>query len=128
MHLARQSALTLFVVAMLVAISQTLPAVAAGTDRVRTLRSSEAGELTDVTPTEITIDKGTSGTRKIPVNEIVAITLHDEPTELTQARVNVKNGGYVNASELLQKIDMSKVDRDIVKQDIDFYQALAPRS
>jgi tetratricopeptide (TPR) repeat protein len=123
-HVARQSALTLFMVAMLVAISQTLPAVAAGTDRVRTLRSSEAGELTDVTPTEITIDKGTSGTRKIPVNEIVSITLHDEPTELTQARVNVKNGGYVNASELLQKIDLSKVDRDIVKQDIDFYQAL----
>jgi tetratricopeptide (TPR) repeat protein len=97
---------------------------ASGSDRVRTLRSSDAGELTDVTPTEITMDKGTSGTRKIPVNEIVSITFHDEPTELTQARVNVKNGGYVNASELLQKIDLSKVDRDIVKQDIEFYEAL----
>ena len=76
-----------------------------------------------MTPTEVTIDKGSSGTRKIGVNEIVSITFHDEPTELTQARVNAKNGGYVNASELLQKVDMSKVDRDFVKQDIEFYQA-----
>jgi tetratricopeptide (TPR) repeat protein len=100
------------------------PVVAASTpDRVRTTRGSEAGELTDMTPTEVTIDKGTSGTRKIAVNDIASITFHDEPTELTQARVNAKNGGYVNASELLQKVDLSKVDRDFIKQDVEFYQA-----
>src|SRR5690242_3617344 len=94
--LTRHSVVTLAIVAtFLIATDAKSRALAAGgPDRVRTLRSSEAGELTDVTPTEITIDKGTSGTRKIPVNEIVSITFHDEPTELTQARVNVKNGGY----------------------------------
>jgi tetratricopeptide (TPR) repeat protein len=100
-------------------------AQSAGPDRVRTTRGSEAGEITDMTPLEVTIDKGTSGTRKVAINEIVSITFHDEPTELTQARVNAKNGGFVNASELLQKVDVSKVDRDYVKQDVDFYQALA---
>jgi tetratricopeptide (TPR) repeat protein len=93
-------------------------------DRIRTTKTSEAGEVTDMTPTEVTIDKGTSGTRKIAVNEIVSVTFHDEPTELTQARVNAKNGGYVNAAELLQKIDLSKVDREFIKQDVEFYQAL----
>ena len=97
---------------------------ASSPDRIRTTKASEAGEVTDMTPTEVTIDKGSSGTRKIGVNEIVSITFHDEPTELTQARVNAKNGGYVNASELLQKVDMSKIDRDFVKQDVEFYQAL----
>jgi tetratricopeptide (TPR) repeat protein len=113
-------------VVFLVAPTLSLRALAASTpDRIRTTRGSEAGELTDMTPTEVTIDKGTSGTRKIAVNDIVSITFHDEPTELTQARVNAKNGGYVNASDLLQKIDMSKVDRDFIKQDIEFYQALS---
>jgi tetratricopeptide (TPR) repeat protein len=110
-------------IVMFVALSSCANA-ASGPDRVRTLRGAEAGELTEMTPTEITLDKGSSGTRKIPVNEIVTITLHDEPTELTQARVNLKNGGYVNAAELLQKIDVSKIDRDLVKQDVEFYQAL----
>jgi tetratricopeptide (TPR) repeat protein len=96
---------------------------ASSPDRIRTTKTSEAGEVTDMTPTEVTIDKGSSGTRKIAVNEIVSITFHDEPTELTQARVNAKNGGYVNAAELLQKIDLAKVDRDVVKHDLEFYQA-----
>jgi tetratricopeptide (TPR) repeat protein len=116
---------SIVLVVMTVTSAFAMRAAAATTpDRVRTTRSSEAGELTDMTPTEVTIDKGTSGTRKIAVNEIVSITFHDEPAELTQARVNAKNGGYVNASELLQKIDASKVDRDLIKQDIEFYQAL----
>jgi tetratricopeptide (TPR) repeat protein len=39
--------------------------------------------------------------------------------------VNAKNGGFFNAAELLQKIDMSKIDRELVKEDIEFYQALS---
>jgi tetratricopeptide (TPR) repeat protein len=93
------------------------------TDRVRLVKGSEVGEVTDATPTEITIAKGLGGNRTVAVNEIKSIQFADEPGELSQARLNASNGAYANALTALNKIDVSDVKRDLIKQDIEFYKA-----
>ena len=56
-----------------------VPAVACAaaefTDRIRTAGGSEAGEITGTTPLEISLDKGTAGKIKIPVNQVRSVTL-----------------------------------------------------
>ena len=93
------------------------------TDRVRLARGSEAGEVTEMTRYEVTLDKGATGSVPIAVNEIRAIVFEGEPAELTQARVNAGNGAFAKAHALLDKIAADQVKRDFVKQDIEFYKA-----
>jgi tetratricopeptide (TPR) repeat protein len=94
-------------------------------DRVRLVRGSETGEVTTTTPFEVTVTKSASNERKIPVNEIKAIVFDGEPAELSQARTSVANGAFAKALQQLEKIDLSQVRRDLIKQDIEYYQALA---
>jgi tetratricopeptide (TPR) repeat protein len=94
--------------------------MAAETDRIRLLKGSETGEITEPAPLEVTLKGG----KKIPVNQIKMILFDSEPPELSQARTAVTNGGFTKATQLLDKIDASKVDREFIKQDIDFYQAI----
>jgi tetratricopeptide (TPR) repeat protein len=96
---------------------------AAVTDRVRLVRGSEAGEVTGTTPLEVTVNKGLPGNRAIAVDQIKMIQFNGEPSELSQARVQAGNGAYGKAMQLLQKIDASRVQRDLIKQDIEFYKA-----
>jgi tetratricopeptide (TPR) repeat protein len=60
----------------------------------------------------------------VPVNEITRITFSGEPTGLNGARINAANGNYSSAKELLDKIDESEIERDVIKQDLEFYKAL----
>lgn len=94
------------------------------TDRVRTTKGSESGEVTAMTPLEVTIGSG-ADKRSVPVNEIKSIIFDGEPTELTQARVNIANGGFVDAAEKLAKIDAASLDRDLLKQEFQFLKAFA---
>ena len=110
------------------AISQcaALPSPAQGTaDRVRMTRGSESGEIIAMTPLEVTLSKGAASTRRIPVHEITSVLFKDEPSALTQARINAQNGGYINALETLEKINLAEIKRDFIKQDIEFYKALS---
>jgi tetratricopeptide (TPR) repeat protein len=91
-------------------------------DRVRLVRGSEAGEVTNMTSQQLTLNKGLTGPRDIPVNEIRSVQFDGEPAELSQARTNAANGAYQNALEALAKIDVGKVDRDYIKQDVEFYK------
>jgi tetratricopeptide (TPR) repeat protein len=91
-------------------------------DRVRLVRGSETGEVSNMTAHQITLDKGPGGAREIAVNEIKMIQFDDEPPELSQARLNAGNGAYDNALESLAKIDASAVNRDFIRQDIEFYK------
>lgn len=93
-------------------------------DRVRLAKTTEVGEVTDMTPTEIKLTKSAGGSRTIAVNEIKSIQFAEEPTELSQARLNAGNGAYANASTALNKINASDIKRDYIKQDIEFYKAL----
>lgn len=100
------------------------PVSAATADRVKLARGNENGEVSDMTPLEVTLNRGAPGSKKIPVNQIKSILFDSEPAELAQVRVNLANGGYAKAQQLLEKIDASQVKRDLVKQDLEFYQAL----
>ncbi len=94
-----------------------------GTDRVKLARGSESGEVSEMTPLQVTLNKGLPGSRTVAVNEIKSIAFRDEPSELTQARLNAANGGYSNALEALGNIDQSAIKKDFVKQDVEYYQA-----
>jgi tetratricopeptide (TPR) repeat protein len=94
-----------------------------GQDRVRTPSGTVVGEVVETSPTEVSVSKGSTGTETVPVNEIRSITFKSEPNELTQARVNAKNGGFRNALDRLEDIDISKLDRDFIRQEVEFYRA-----
>lgn len=112
----------LFAISALVALASPIRA-AEFTDRIRTAGGSEAGEITATTPLEISLDKGSAGTIKIPFNSVRSVVLDEEPPELTQARLNAKNGGYATAIERLKQIDRARLKRELVKEDVEFYLA-----
>jgi len=111
------------------AVSLTATAARAQFDSVRVDggKGSEAGNVTSVSKTTITVAKGAGGARKVevPVNRVHRVTFAGEPTELSQARVNVYNGGFENAASFLEEIDISTVSRPEVKTDIEYYKAYA---
>src|SRR5688500_12598269 len=74
-------------------------------DRVRLARGTETGEITDMTPLELTLNKGRPNSRTVAVNEIRTVLFADEPSELAQARVNAANGSYENALTALEKLN-----------------------
>src|ERR1700741_2072348 len=112
----------LAMMAIVVASAQTADAQGK-VDRVRLAKGSEAGEVTDTTPLEVTITKSIGGNRTVAVNDIKSIQFADEPSELSQARLNANNGAFANALTNLNKIDAANVKRDLIKQDIEFYKA-----
>ena len=95
----------------------------AGADRVKLVRGTESGDVSEMTPLQVTLNRGLPGSRTVAVNEIKSIAFRDEPSELTQARLNAANGGYSNALEALGKIDQAAIKKDFVKQDVEYYQA-----
>jgi tetratricopeptide (TPR) repeat protein len=111
-----------FSVALLIVSCATSAAGQGVADRVRLARGGEAGEVSVMTAHQVTLKKGAAGGRDIPVNEIRSIQFDGEPSELSQARLNAANGAYENALEALAKIDVADVERDFVKQDVEFYK------
>jgi tetratricopeptide (TPR) repeat protein len=91
-------------------------------DRVRLVRGNEVGEVTNMTPFQVTLKKGTEGEQPIAVNEIRSIQFSGEPAELSQARLNASNGSFATALASLEKIDVGQLDRDFIKQDVEFYK------
>jgi TolA-binding protein len=115
----------LVVVAIGLALVSATPATAQSkTDRIRLVRGNETGEISDMSPLDITLSKGLGGSRTVAVNEIKSILFADEPSELAQARLNASNGAYANALAALSKIDLNSMKRDFIQQDIEFYKAL----
>jgi TolA-binding protein len=92
-------------------------------DRVRLVRGSEVGEITATTPTELTLAQEGGRTKRVAANEVRSVVFDGEPAELTQARLHAKNGGYVSALERLEQIDRRKIERPIVRDEVDFYLA-----
>lgn len=92
-------------------------------DKVRLIRGSESGEVSETNPLEITLNRGDANSRTIAVNQIRSIAFESEPAELAQVRLNVSNGAFAKAQQLLDNIDASQAQRDLVKQEVEFYQA-----
>ncbi len=95
--------------------------VFAQSDRVRTTKGTETGEVTKMTAIGVTVTRG-STTKEVPVTEIRSVQFADEPSELTQARVNARNGGYQSALKKLRGVG-GDIANPYVKQDLAFYRA-----
>jgi tetratricopeptide (TPR) repeat protein len=105
-------------------ICMAAAAEAQSTDRIRTARGSESGEITKMTPLAVTISSG-GQEKEIPLPEIRSIIFRGEPSELTQARLNANNGGYENALAALDSINPNSVRGEYIEQEIAYYKAFS---
>jgi tetratricopeptide (TPR) repeat protein len=108
--------------ALLVSALLASTAGAQSADRIRTSSGSETGQVVKMSPTSVTIDRG-GKTTEIPVTEIRSIIFRDEPSELTQARLNAINAGYESALSRLQAINIGSIRNPFVKAEVEYYTA-----
>jgi tetratricopeptide (TPR) repeat protein len=79
-------------------------------------------------PGEISRDKivlQTTPTKEIPISEIKFVQFPNEPHDLTEARNAASEGRWDTAMELLNKIPGAQLTNEVVRQDVDYYRALA---
>jgi len=118
----RASLVSLIVVLALASADEALAQVL---DRVRLVAGgTETGEVQSMTDVAVQVRQST-GTKAVPVNEIQSIQFDREPIELTQARSQIRNGAFREALETLAKVQPGGSMRPEVRQDIEFYTALA---
>lgn len=93
-------------------------------DVVNTAEGRTIGQITQITPNEITVER--SGVEKaIAVNEIEGVIFGEEPSLLRGVRNACRAGHYDEALEALDRINTEEVERDEIKQDLQYYRALA---
>lgn len=93
-------------------------------DRVRTTEGTVSGKITDMNPFGLVVTKG-STEKKVPLDTLQSVQFGGEPSELTQARIQVKNGNYAKAIEKLDAIQPSDLDNPYVKQEVSYYRAIS---
>ena len=93
-------------------------------DTVKTTEDSILGTVQKTHPLQVTVEQGAI-TKEVAVNEIEAIYYDGEPALLKTARTAIPAGRYEDAVAALEKIKLDDVSRLEIKQDIDFYKALA---
>lgn len=94
-------------------------------DRVRLLAGgSETGDVTRMTKSSVTLEQA-AGRKEISSIDIDSILFEEEPSQLTQARINIANGGYATALEKLGEVRLGRNERELLKQEVAFYTAYA---
>jgi len=93
-------------------------------DAVRTDKGKVDGQVSAMSPTEVTVSEGGSS-RKVPVNRIEWITFEEDPALVRGARESVAKGRYEEAFKALENVKIEDIQRAEIKQDIEFYSALA---
>ena len=87
------------------------------------------GRVESMTSLKVALLEENSTQTEIPVNEIVKIDYDGEPPSLKAARQELLRGGYERgayqaALKALDKVEASRLTRDVVRQDFEFYKAL----
>jgi tetratricopeptide (TPR) repeat protein len=105
--------------------SAVMPVAAQQLDQVFVAKSAPSrGRISAVGHDEVTLDvMGTP--RPFAVQDIVRITYAEEPSELNAARTAVIQKNYNQALQDLRKLDGQKIERDLIRQDIEYFRALA---
>ncbi|HEY2412693.1 MAG TPA: tetratricopeptide repeat protein [Pirellulaceae bacterium] len=85
-------------------------------------RGNIAAEI-GMTRDKVTVDTSVNA-RPIDVNEITRITFRDEPSDLNAGRMQVIQKNYNQALIDFKKIDVQKIERAYIRQDLEFYKAL----
>lgn len=96
--------------------------VEAQVDRVRTTKGSKAGVVVGWNKNNVQLETNT-GITKYPTSEVISVIFAGEPTELSQARINLENQGYLNAKELLSGIKLGPSANQFLKEDFAFMKA-----
>jgi tetratricopeptide (TPR) repeat protein len=81
------------------------------------------GKVTETDKDTVKIDTGDT-VRPVPVNEILRVTFASEPSELNNARNAAFQKNFSLGLNELRKLDGAKLERDLIKQDVEFYKAL----
>ena len=117
--------LALVVALLSPAVALFSPAVASA-DAVRKIGNQRVGPgpIKSVTATEVSIDVS-GALQKIPVTEVEAIEFDGEPTEIKNVRNLLKTGQDQKALEQLAKIAPASLTRKELKQDYEYYAAVA---
>lgn len=109
------------ILAAVVALTVT---AARAADIVKTTQTSVAGRVTQMSAQEVTVEQGAI-VKTIPVNQIEAIYYDEEPASMKTARTAIDAGRLEDALATLQKINEADLERKEIKQDLEFYKALA---
>ncbi len=94
---------------------------AQGIDRVRRTRGTDSGTITKISPLAVTLSKG-GVESKIPVADIRMIDFAGEPEDLRPARLAATAGRYQAALQRLAKIPPGSMERQAIRQDLDYWQ------
>ena len=93
-------------------------------DQVFLARGTPArGRVTEVARDHVTLEASGGATRQISVPEIVRITFAEEPVDLNAARTAILQRNYNQALAELRKLEGRKIDRDLIRQDAEYYKA-----
>ncbi|QDT12970.1 tetratricopeptide repeat protein [Planctomycetes bacterium K23_9] len=90
---------------------------------VQSSTKSQRGQIETVTKNGIELKMG-GNVKKFPAGDIAKILLQGDPSGLTKGREFALDGQYDQALEELEKIDISKIKRDLGKTDAVFYMTL----
>jgi len=95
-----------------------------GEDQVyRKGTAPERGIITKMSRNEVTL-RANGLDQPIAANEIQRIVFEGEPGDLSGIRRDIVEGNYKSALDDLRKIDTSKVERDVVRQEIEYFRAM----
>lgn len=115
---------TLWLVSALLVVALAVPAGAADTIRRLGKAPSVAGDIQSMNKDGVTIKK-IAGTETVSVGEIDFVSFDSEPVQMNIIRNHVKNGNYQLALDELAKIDPKSIGRAELRQDLEYYRALA---
>ncbi len=105
------------------ALGLAASAVARG-DNIQKIEGQAMGDVVAMTRHEVTVEQ--SGRRTaVPVNEIEVIRYTGEPALLSSARTAIDAGRYEDAVASLERIKAAEIERPEIRQDVQFYTALA---
>ncbi|MHC4404186.1 MAG: tetratricopeptide repeat protein [Planctomycetota bacterium] len=111
-----------------VILTATVCLTAAAVGRADSIKKTDGqiiGSVTATTATEVSIRPQNGAPVKVPVNEIESILFSDEPSRLKTARLAIQAGRYEDAVTGLKTINLDTVKKPQIKQDVQFYLALA---
>ncbi len=94
-------------------------------DRVLLLTGQQVqGKIAEITKDKVVVQQ-TQASKEFPVNEIKYLVFTGEPRDLIEARNAAVEGRYELVIESLDKIPAAQLANDFIKQDADYYRAMA---
>ncbi len=97
---------------------------AQGVDRIHRTSGVDSGQITAMTPLEVTITRnGVAST--VAAEDIEQVYLAGEPADLNLVRSALKAGNPREALDKLGEIDASAIRRDEIAAEVEFFTALA---